>query len=209
MEGSDHVDPVNRCWWRREPSIVWDPLPWQYFGLSGVRDFGRPQYTQWSSTESVYYAHSLYSTLFLTAIMCLAVISNHDNDSILAMIPDLSNARVKSWKVVKRKWSRIYNILAMAWKDCVSVWFSTLFWAPCFFWASLKRIHNLCSLFYTLIGLDDGSSPFLLCSQQSLKLKRQFFWKWTVSAGTRAPGRQWAQTTEASCTKCSPTKCEK
>ena len=33
---------------------MWDPLPWQYFGLSGVRDFGRAQYTQWSSTESVY-----------------------------------------------------------------------------------------------------------------------------------------------------------
>ena len=29
-------------------------------------------------------AHSLYSTLYLTTIMCLAVISNH-NDSILAM----------------------------------------------------------------------------------------------------------------------------
>ena len=26
----------------------------------------------------------------------------------------------------------IYNILAVAWKDCVSVWFSILFWAPCF-----------------------------------------------------------------------------
>ena len=25
---------------------MWDPLPWQYFGLSGVRDFGRLQYTQ-------------------------------------------------------------------------------------------------------------------------------------------------------------------
>ena len=108
---------------------------------------------------------------------------------------------MKSWKVVKRKWSMIFTTYWQWHGKIVCLCdFPFYFELPVFEQAWKEFI----TFVYTLIGLDNGSSPFLLCSQQSLKLKRQFFWKWNISAGTRAPGRQWAQTTEASCTKCSP-----
>ena len=146
MEGSDHVDHVNRYWWRREVSIVWDPL-----------------HTVVEYRECV--LHTLCTRPYFSPQSCawqwfLTIMIQFQQRFLIWVTLGWNREKLQNGSGLVFTTYRQWHGKIMCLYD-----FPPYFELPVLFWASLKRIHNFCSLFYTLIGLDDGSSPFLLCSQ--------------------------------------------